>query len=122
MVGVIIDYGVCLDLATLIGIESLQTAYESLKEIFDTASTIMPKNEKGYLRHLDCAVINHLHEIVDQIDDLPKIDTVKGIFIEGDPVYPDAGFRKKTHIQICVRNPECIKGVFRVKPEFLIGS
>ena len=34
-------------------------------------------------------------------------------FIEGEPVYQDAGFREKNHIQLCVRNPACIKGYFR---------
>ena len=28
-------------------------------------------------------------------------------------VFADAGFAAKTHIQICVRNPVCIKGYFR---------
>jgi hypothetical protein len=46
-------------------------------------------------------------------------DTVKGIFQEGAPIYQEAGFREKTHIQICVRDPECIKGVFRVPPRYL---
>jgi hypothetical protein len=33
-------------------------------------------------------------------------------FYEGDELYPNAGFREKDHIQICVRNPNCIKGFF----------
>jgi hypothetical protein len=39
-------------------------------------------------------------------------DSVKGVFWEGDELYPNAGFREKDHIQICVRNPNCIKGYF----------
>ena len=34
--------------------------------------------------------------------------------MEGKPIYPTAGFNEKTHIQIAVNNPACIKGVFRV--------
>lgn len=37
---------------------------------------------------------------------------MKGVFWEGVELYPDAGFREKNHIQICVRNPNCIKGFF----------
>jgi len=33
-------------------------------------------------------------------------------FWEGNELYPNAGFRKKNHIQICIRNPNCIKGYF----------
>jgi len=39
-------------------------------------------------------------------------DSVHGIFNEGEELYPNAGFREKDHIQICVRNPNCIKGFF----------
>jgi hypothetical protein len=42
------------------------------------------------------------------------VDAVKGGFIEGGQIYPQASFYEKTHIQVCVCNPECIKGVFRV--------
>jgi hypothetical protein len=36
------------------------------------------------------------------------------VFIEGAPIYEGSGFFEKTHIQIAVCNPDCIKGVFRV--------
>jgi hypothetical protein len=29
-------------------------------------------------------------------------------------VYPGAGFRNRTHVQIAIRNPEMILGYFRV--------
>jgi hypothetical protein len=52
-------------------------------------------------------------------DGRPPVDTIRGVFTEGQPVYPGAGFDEKTHVQIVVRNPFCIKGVFRVPPEQL---
>jgi hypothetical protein len=52
---------------------------------------------------------------------LPPVDTIKGVFTEGLPVYPNAGFREKTHIQIAVRSPACIKGVFRVPADQLLA-
>jgi hypothetical protein len=39
-------------------------------------------------------------------------DSVRGVFWEGRELYPNAGFREKDHIQICIRNPNCIKGFF----------
>ena len=47
------------------------------------------------------------------------IDTIKAVFIEGPPIYPTAGFYEKTHTQIVVCNPECIRGVFRVAKDHL---
>jgi hypothetical protein len=113
VVGAVIDLGKCLDLSTQIGIENVKSAYHSLKEISDFFGDKLPENQKK-LRRLDCAVINHLHEIISQ-ENRTTIDTIKGIFIEGDPIYDNASFHEKTHIQICVCKPECIKGVFRVK-------
>lgn len=40
-------------------------------------------------------------------------DTVPGVFLEGAPVYPGAGFSREAHIQVAERNPACIRGVFR---------
>lgn len=42
------------------------------------------------------------------------MDTVRAVFTEGRPLYPNAGFFEKTHAQIALPNPACIKGVFRV--------
>jgi peptide-methionine (S)-S-oxide reductase len=58
-------------------------------------------------------VINYLHTVREANGQQP-FDTVRGVFLEGDPIYANAGFRRETHIQICVRNLAMIKGVFRV--------
>ncbi len=34
------------------------------------------------------------------------------MFPEGNPLYDGAGFRDKNHIQICIRNQNCIKAIF----------
>jgi hypothetical protein len=40
-------------------------------------------------------------------------DTVRCGFIEGDRAFPGSGIFQQSHIQIAVRNPACILGVFR---------
>lgn len=119
VIGAIIDLGMCLDLTTTGGLEWVKIAYKSFTEVAAKGSMPIPKNSgDGLRRNLDCAVITHLHSIIATAR-MPQIDTVKGIFTEGEPVYPGAGFAQKTHIQICVCNPACIKGVFRVPSEQL---
>jgi hypothetical protein len=116
VVGAIINLGLCLDLATTAGIEHVKTAYKSLVETYRAAGLDMPHNAGGsdlLLRRLDCAVIETLHDIRKSAGETP-IETVSGIFVEGHPIYERSGFYEKTHIQICVCNPECIRGVFRV--------
>jgi hypothetical protein len=79
----------------------------------------IPKNEnhskdKGndkVMRYLDCAVIEYTHSLLKTKGERP-FDSVRAAFIEGDPIYEGAGFNEKTHIQICIINPICIKGFF----------
>jgi hypothetical protein len=114
VVGAVVNLGLCLDLTTSAGIRQVADAHSKLVEIAQTAGMTLPKNNKdGLRRNLDCAVIRTLHQIRKANGD-PAIDTVKGIFVEGQPLYPTSGFNDKTHIQICVLNADCIKGVFRV--------
>lgn len=79
-----------------------------------TAGSAMPKNVLS--RHyLDCAVINHLHDLVTEAGE-QSFDTVRALFPQGKRIYRTAGFMRQTHVQISVRNPDNIKGIFRVRP------
>lgn len=66
------------------------------------------------LRKLDCAVIERLHKMNEDLH-RTAYDNVWGIFFEGGPIYLGTGILEKTHVQICVRNPNCIKGYFAPK-------
>ncbi len=117
VIGAVIELGLCLDLTTSIGIEWVRIAYDSLAESAVVGGVELPTNSADRLRrNLDCAVIRRLHSIL-EAQSLPAVDTVRGVFTEGTPIYPNAGFDAKTHIQIAVRNLDSIKGVFRVSLE-----
>jgi len=114
VIGAVTSLGLCLDLTTAAGIEQVRAAHKSFVELAAAAGRKLPENAPGgLLRRLDCAVIQMVHIIRSDRGDRP-IDTVKGVFIEGQPVYEGSGFYERTHIQIAVRNYDCIKGVFRV--------
>lgn len=114
VIGAVIDLGMCLDLTTSLGLNWARGAHQSLVQVNQNSGSLMPVNSEDQLRRkLDCAVIRRLHTIL-EANGRPSVDTLKAVFTEGPPVYPGSGFREKTHIQIAVRNPECIKGVFRV--------
>ena len=75
---------------------------------------ITPESRMDHLyRFLDCTVINFFHEALED-ENQAAIDTVRGLFTEGQDLYPGSGFKSTTHIQTAVRNEECIKCVFRV--------
>ncbi|MDB5159019.1 MAG: hypothetical protein JWR50_3726 [Mucilaginibacter sp.] len=115
VLGAIIDLKHCLDLTEFKNLQILKSGYDTLKEVLDTQGLELPENKdigksKDLLmRHLDCAVIETIHANNEPTN---RYDSVRGIFVEGDPAYPKAGFKEKNHIQICVRNPNCIKGYF----------
>jgi len=113
VVGAIIDMGKCLDMLNAASIDLVEQAYAHLKRIHEKDGTPLPSNENlpgssdYLLRKLDCAVINFLHGAADE-----PFDSVRAAFLEGEPIYQNAGFRRKNHVQICVRNVQNIKGYF----------
>ncbi len=117
IIGAVIDLGYCLDLTDSYYLDELKEAYKTLVDTCKLNGNSLPKNtdvgksNDKLLRRLDCAVIETEHLINIETGDLP-FDSVKGVFWEGDPLYPGAGFAEKNHIQICIRNPNCIKGFF----------
>src|SRR5580698_3991122 len=74
--------------------------------------------ENNYDRALQ-AVIELLHDAtLDQVrseiaakgySSHKIFDSTRGAFIEGGPAFEGAEIREKTHIQICIRNPNCIR-------------
>jgi hypothetical protein len=111
VLGAVIDLGFCLNLLDNDNMKYVTFAYNELAKV----SGALPQNdhpdESGMpmRRRLDRAVFEYLHELRE--DETP-FDSVRSAFIEGERAFPNAGFHKKTHIQICIRNPNCIKGFF----------
>ncbi|MGB7188893.1 MAG: hypothetical protein WBD10_02035 [Acidobacteriaceae bacterium] len=120
VVGAVIELGNCLDLTTQGGIQAVEAAYSSYANLQRLRNKPMLENKDAKagkpgnlaLRLLDRAVITHLHESNKgaEID----YDTVRALLPEGEELYPNAGFWKKTHVQIAVRKINQIRGVFRV--------
>lgn len=115
--GAVIDMGFCLDLLDSEFLHLLKTSYYNLKDSYSSCGKVLPENrspsysKEKLIRNLDCAVIENLHKSRDFLS-LKPFDSVRSAFIEGKELYPTAGFNEKNHIQICVRNPNCIKGYF----------
>jgi hypothetical protein len=113
VVGAVVQLGRCFDLLNEEITSLLTDTYGSLEEGFRARGEQLPKNRgpEGKMRVLDCLVIN---DCLDRLGSQGiEYDTVRGAFREGPEVYPGAGFARETHIQVAVRNPACILGVFR---------
>jgi hypothetical protein len=116
LVGAVVDLGNCLDLTTQSGVQAVRAAYQSLSEIHERAGEPMPRNggQKKGQRDLDCAVINHLHRARKKITPDTPYQSVRALFVEGEMLYENAGFYDRTHVQLCVIDPNQILGIFRV--------
>jgi hypothetical protein len=129
VVGAVIELDNCLDLTTQAGIEAVKLAHHQFIALAERKGVSIPVNidpiqqlsGDRIIRRLDCAVMNYLFGIQETAQESdPQSQpyaTVRALFPEGSELYPGAGFRDKTHIQICVREPEQILGVFRI-PEW----
>lgn len=114
VVGAVINPRLCLDLTTKAGCDIVAEAYSMLADVTKKAEKSLPANSKDLLRRdLDCQVTRYVHVMREDANETPA-DTVRGVFVEGAPVFPGSGFYARTHMQIAVRNLDCIKGVFRV--------
>ncbi|MGJ1294095.1 hypothetical protein ACR777_07760 [Sphingobacterium spiritivorum] len=116
-------------------IDILSSYYELMKDDLYVAGKDLPKNKNLtndkyqdlILRELDCAVIEYLHQKIDEqinvdvsskdFSELKHFDTSRGVFTEGGPAFEGAGIQTKNHIQICIRNLNCIKGFFIPRKE-----
>lgn len=122
VVGAVIDLGNCLNLTDARSNALLRIGYDFLEKTRSGFGQPMPVNRDLpgstdlLFRHLDCAVINAVHELI-AAEESDPFDSVRAPFIEGPPAYPGAALRAKNHIQICVRRSTNIRGYFRVLPE-----
>lgn len=113
VLGAVINLRRCLDLADSSAIAQVQSAYDTLSQRAKMSGLPLPSNGKQLkARQLDYAVLNTLHYLRESEGE-PPYDTVRGLFLEGEEIYPNAGVREFNHIQICVRDSSCILGYFR---------
>ncbi len=116
--GAVIDLGHCLNLLEQTPLTLVNHSHQALVVELTRVGLPVPTNrsigtsQDLILRHLDCAVIEFLHQNNKANDGTPY-DSVRAMFVEGEPLYAGAGFHAKSHIQICVRDERCIKGFFR---------
>lgn len=135
VIGAVLQLNYCCDFLDTRYINLLAASYKSMSEVYRLSGDALPANKDvsndlhkdRLLRYLDCAVIEYMHakmknEAAPQHGNtehpiFPTFDSVRGAFLEGGPAFEGSGIFSKTHIQICIRNPNCIKGFFMPRQE-----
>src|SRR5882762_1485801 len=135
VIGAALFLGHCCDFLDSAYIQLLRKYYNLMAPVWAAMGKPLPQNtdlphdlhKDKILRTLDCTVIEFMHtkilrgtrnDIVSKGFSKNKIfDSTRGVFTEGGPVFEGAGILEKSHIQICIRNPNCIKGFFLPRKE-----
>ncbi len=123
VLGAKIDLGVCLDLLDTANTRLLRRSFTKFRQFMRKKGFPMPHNRDAIrsrrgdkvLRFLDCAVIDYSLAGLAQTERV-KYQTVRGVFVEGEPAFPGSKIALKSHIQIAVRDPGCISKFFRADP------
>jgi len=115
VVGALIQLGRCFDLMDTRFTDELPLAFEMTRRVHDQDGKPLPMNAgktpDKRLRRRDCAVLNTYLGRLDERG--AAYDTVRCGFVEGPPAFEGSGIRHQSHVQIAVRNPACVVGVFR---------
>jgi hypothetical protein len=124
VLGALLELQFCLDLLDTAYLRLIKNSYNSLAYSALSLAQELPQNKTSkkskdlLIRELDCAVIENLHFKRSEAR-LQPFDSVRAVFVEGEELYPGAGFHEKNHIQICIRNPNCIRGFFIPRREMV---
>lgn len=134
VIGVVYELGTCLDLMDSSCIKLVKQARDIFVSGFINRGDRIPvnkdlksdSNKDKKLRYLDCAVINFLTGNVDiaYAEEMKEkgysmtqaFDSVRGCFNEGGKI-EGMEIYEKTHIQVAIRNMNCIKAVFLPREE-----
>jgi len=135
VIGAVLSLGYCCDFPDKRYIRLPAYYFNNMKTRYEPQGQELPKNKDlkndtykdKILRHLDCTTIEFMHaQILDQVkkdhaaqgySDHKIFDSTRGVFTEGGPAFEGSGLFEKSHIQICIRNPNCIQGFFIPRAE-----
>lgn len=96
----------------------LSGIYPAFEETLRMQGVPLPKNEAAHgadqdlaKRKLDCAVLNWAIPMIEKALKI-QFQTVRGVFQEGAAIFPGSAILEKSHIQVVVRDGNCILGYF----------
>ena len=100
-----IELGNCLDLLQDTHHRSIFGVFEGVRREYEEKGWSLPRNRGG--RHdLDCLVLNQY--MISAFQTGEPFQTIRGVFEEGEPLFPGSAIRAQAHIQIAVQDYRCI--------------
>jgi hypothetical protein len=135
VIGAVLQLGYCCDLLDTKFTSILKEYATLIESLYHKIGKELPSNRdtKGdafhdkVIRELDCTLIEFMHTEIyrkfqknlrlSELANYKLFESTREVFIEGGPILRGAQIYEKSHIQICVRNPNCIFGFFLPRKE-----
>lgn len=117
VLGSMIRLGNCFDLLDPGNLDVLEEHHAQLKQDAEDVGQPLKQNARNK-KYLDCAVFNTTYLSIENQGE--AVDTAQAVFVPSAPkdrLWNSSGLFRGAHIQLCVRNLECILGVWLVQPE-----
>ena len=112
VVGAMIRLGNCFDLLDPENMKPLTSTHKLLVKTLDADGKKVPKNRNAS-KYLDCAVFQAFYNAQELAGD--EIDTTRAVFVPSkNRLWDRSGLFEGSHVQLCVRKPECILGAWLV--------
>ncbi len=105
-----ITLGRCLNLLDTAHFTGLRQAYETTVQQMHLAGITIPKNTHTGKHYLDRTIVEAYCLDYAAVTGEP-LQTVRGGFPEGEPVFPGSKILRETHLQVAVRDEACISDV-----------
>lgn len=119
VVGAYLHLGRCFDLTDRWATRQLADWHTRCEGTVQKLGKTLPSNRPAQrgdhdllLRNLDCTVLNFAMHGIDVQEGRLHFQTVRGVFVEGDPAFPGSRIHAKTHVQVAVRDPAVVLGYF----------
>jgi hypothetical protein len=114
VLGSMIRLGNCFDLLDPDNLDEL-AGFRREYERSERQAHRSPKENHNKSKYLDCAVFEFAYAVFEA--EVDAVDTCRAVFVPSDErLWTRSGVHRHAHIQLCVRNPQCILGTWLVKP------
>ncbi len=111
VLGALIDLNGAMDLTEPYTASVLTLTAKGLEAVFAKDGRPLPKNDTAGRRYFDKILIDS-HCFIREKEGSP-VPVVRGVFEEGELVHPHSSIRALSHVQLAVRDPAAILGVWR---------
>lgn len=99
----------CIDLLDINWFPLIRNGYNSFVDELLRANQPLPRQNpaRSKAHRLDCAYFNYIVEVLSHHGQ--KIEAIRGVFLEGERIFPDSAIFDQAHVQIAIRNTSLIE-------------